>query len=130
MMRTAEEWVALDDLPVELAKVFTPGPWKHAALSRLNESGRAWCRKCERWIQFGCESPKPCFVPDPINIKDWTAAKYWQGKCDRDKWYAMMEELYYAIPEDICRCPWEWIIFDAQPKHYLIAAAMAAGRST
>ena len=80
--RTVQQWFALDDdkLIGELSKM-QPKPWKHATLSRLNESGRAWCRKCKRWVQFECESPKLCPVPDPINIKDWNAAKYWQGKC-------------------------------------------------
>ena len=136
--KTVQEWLELpeDERALEFGRVLTPEPWKHNNTG-LGPEGitleypKSYCPKCHK--EFAdtadkCEdSDLYCSVPDPITI-DWNTAKYWQGKCDRDSWYAIMEEIYYTIPDDICRCPWEWVIFDAQPKHYLIAAARLKGK--
>ncbi|KKL25908.1 hypothetical protein LCGC14_2400620, partial [marine sediment metagenome] len=63
--RTAEQWLALDDLPTELARALTPGPWKH---HNGGHGGVERCSKCfakcdER--NHNCEYHfKPCLVPD------------------------------------------------------------------
>ncbi len=147
-MKTVQQWLDLpkDERALEFAEVLTPGAWKHKYQNWTRHSEHdlifhdRCCPKCglcisvdvfrdrtSPWMISAGPTHTPCSVPDPITI-DWNTAKYWQEKCDRDSWYAIMEEIYYTIPDDICRCPWEWVIFDAQPKHYLIAAAMAAER--
>ncbi len=142
--KTVQEWLDLpkDERALEFGRALRPGqPGKHnlAEVGKNNiedvrKTGACYqsewkCSRCKAFFPMGVDDGRygDCSVPDPITI-DQNTAKYWQGKCDRDKWYAMMEELYYAIPEDICRCPWEWVIFDAQPKHYLIAAARLKGK--
>lgn len=133
-MRIAEQWLALgDDLPLELAKVLTPKEeWKHdfpetRDLYRpfiINAYGP--CRKCRRHRMY--EFTK-CHLPDPIIIA-WHMAIGWFRK------YPVVVtregtplDKIWAITQT-GQCLDEWLMYHAQPKHYLIAAAMAAEGST
>ncbi len=75
-----------------------------------------------------CETLAPCPVPDAIDIKDWNVAKYWQGKCNPFGFREWLWQLWASMPERKGSFV-EWAISVAQPKHYLIAAAMAVERS-
>ncbi len=128
--KTAEQWLALDDLPTELAKVLTPGPWKHETQNRQG----GICHKC--WKRPGFNIPRPggkfCSVPDPITI-DWNTAKYWQGKCDEDTFDAAMREIHAAVesydpPRLTKHGFYDWREHRATIEQRLIAAATAAER--
>lgn len=134
-MRKAEQWMALGDkLPVELARRFTPGPWKHEhhlAISKkefakygrgcaTNNAYPKWvCFKCsqvvelksdryeDRQLPTAREIEDGCSVPDPIAI-DWNTAKYWQGKCDEYAFRQAAIELFSVLyPEK--RHAWPWV---------------------
>ncbi len=110
---TAKEWLEVpdQDLPVKLAEVLAPGPWKHDMDSRR----AGVCHKCKRLPDGYCP------VPDPITI-DWNTAMEWFRKVTKDE--KMLSEVMDTITE---KGDWSWFwIYHAQPKHYLIAAAMAA----
>lgn len=131
--RTAQDWLAIpeQDLPTELAKAVTPGPWKH----KRGERGK--CLKCGRHVStVAVYEPVGCNVPDRIKI-DWNTAKYWQLKCNK----AIFADRLLDIYRETCTADsidtggfyviykyTTWLRELAQPKHYLIAAAMAAER--
>ena len=122
--RTPEQWLACgDDLPLELAKVLAPKPWKH---SHVIDDDEKYCGKCG----FSDSQQQPyCSVPDPIKI-DWNTAMEWRDKVPLDSlplFLEAMESLWRA--EKIVVCFEDWAVCRAQPKHYLIAAAMAGERS-
>ncbi len=133
-MTTPEEWLALDDLPTELAKVLTPKA-KHKWLEPAVYYGRSdplghvvKCQKCGH-VKTTQEDIDGCFVPDRIKI-DWNTAMAWLRKSKT----ARKRMAIWKALSLICRfvlgksrpVVWWWVMFDAQPKHYLIAAAMAA----
>ncbi len=118
------------DLGTELAKVLTPGDeWKHDLLPEHPSAGMvSCCSKC-REVSPICG---PCPVPDPITI-DWnTAMEY------RDIGQKIVDNLYDVFlslkTEDFRHVQHRilgfetWFKFAVQPKHYLIAAALAAER--
>ena len=120
-MRTAKEWLAVpeDELGVELAKVLTPGPWKHKWVS--GEQGKQVCKKCH--TRYSLQAVKDsCPVPDPIKV-DWNVAMEWFRESKPLK----------SILRSLCGPSWasatSWMLVEAQPHHYLIAAAMAAERT-
>ncbi len=130
--RTPEQWLACgDDLPLELAKVLAPKPWKH---SHVIDDDEKYCGKCG----FSDSQQQPyCSVPDPIKI-DWNTAMKWR---DEACCTATGLELVYQAMVDICEEePIDyltddngfdmWLFKIAQPKHYLIVAAMAAEGAT
>ncbi len=117
-MRTPEEWLALDDdeLGLELAKVFTPGPWKH----RWHRKPRGFrkCTKCE--MRHRDWKDELCPVLDPITI-DWNTAMEWRDKVMAGKDSTIFANNLLAVfgggvEGDIDEC-----FAFAEPKHYLIA---------
>ena len=126
--KTVQQWLDLpeDERALEFAEVLTPGPRKH---------------KWEKCVCTNCGKPdssvmdkvqgicfdKACSVPDPITI-DWNTAMEWFRKQDRScSWDAMwriFKESDYARAISMS----SWLLHIAEPKYYLIAAAMAMGR--
>ena len=121
-MRTAKEWLAYgDELPVKLAEVFMPGPWKHNGANVVN----GVCDKCGKSYLRAASCP----VPDPIDIEDWNTAMEWFRK-DGMKWSAQkaMDKIHRACTKSGDSDFW-WK-YESEPKHYLIAAALAEGAKT
>lgn len=132
--RTAEQWMVLgDDLPTELAKVFTPKEeckhdWVDLILRMPGLCNLKYkCTRCTLHVanktEFGC-------VPDPIKT-DWNTAKEYQNKCNDNEFLKNLRQVYRESVSD--RTTKDvllvgWIMFDAQPRHYLIADAMALER--
>ena len=114
---TAREWLQLPDdtLGTELAKALVDGPWKHVWRD-------GYCVKCD-FVPRGC--PTNCDVPDPIDIHDLDlAVKYFR---EAGRSYGVMRKLLVSVWEAL-DSTWDfegWLIFAIQPKHYLIAAAIA-----
>lgn len=130
--KTAQQWLALPDkdLPVELGRVLTPKEeWKH----RWHKYPRGFrkCTKCEMKHRY-CKDDS-CSVPDPVTI-DWNTAIgiYRQlGPQRVDMYLHRIWEVLIEIPISKNYMSYEmWKDEDAQPKHYLIAAAMAVARRT
>ncbi len=146
---TIKQWLAYGDkLSVELAKVFTPKPWKHDIMgARLNTDGYAWCKKCKLWIYFECDKPKSCSVPDPITI-DWNTAMEWRNKTIGDlslqqlTVYNALYQTHFCDTKENRLIAGAWFSsYLVTPRHWFIlialmiqenakqAAAMAAERS-
>lgn len=75
-----EQWLQLgDELGVELAKVLTPGPWRHRDRATMDPHFVCECCKCGRkgktsgQLLFKADCP----VPDPIKL-DWNTAMEWR----------------------------------------------------
>ena len=127
-LKTAQEWLAYgDDLPVKLAKVFTPGPHSHDFYGGKDEPSEK-CLKCNL-----DEDTVECFcsVPDPITI-DWNVAMEWFRKAPKTQVTVIaMRSVYRFATGMRARLDYtviRWFLEFAHPKHYLIAAAMAAER--
>lgn len=122
---TAAEWQAIpeDKCGVALAKVLTSrhGPferWEHEI-----KAGSSLCQKCgER------NSDDPCSIPDPIDINDWNVAMEWKNKVNLISWFSALVDVWFAKTNTELFSERE-VLFDAQPRHYLIAAALVAGRN-
>ncbi len=127
--RTAEQWLALDDLPTELARVLTPGPYSHA----IGHYGQWICVKCRTSFPDDKNIPKTCPVPDPITI-DWNTAKYWQGKCEQEAYIQAAITVYEELYPDklsLRKRVYCWLASLCKPedaKLVLVIAAMAAER--
>ena len=130
-LKTAQEWLAYgDDLPVKLAKVFTPGPHSHDFYGGKDEPSEK-CLKCNL-----DEDTVECFcsVPDPITI-DWNEAKYRQSQCDEYMFLAAAQQVRKVLfPEACTGLGWVrwWLTHLCKPedaKYVIIAAAMATERS-
>ncbi len=105
--KTAHEWLAEPDLPTKLAKAF-------------DEKGKRQVKHTACWL---C-SIGNCTGCEHYDIKiDWNTAKYWQGKCDSIVFDYRMEDIHKATGHTSQF--YYWYRHIAQPKHYLIAAAMA-----
>ena len=122
--KTVEQWLKEKDLPTELGRVLEKGPYSHDFYGGEVEPSET-CLKCkldEDTIECFCS------VPDPITI-DWNTAKYWQGQCKRTVDFDFeMETIFMGLPNARELYFTRWYMHDALPKHYLIAAAMAAER--
>lgn len=137
---TAQEWLQRydqdkDKFAIELAKVLTPEPWKH----EWGVGGCfTFCRKCQvNMIDKPRESP--CLIPNPIDINDWNVAMEWRGKII-DKYgckvwsdaQTTIANITHPLPSlaeidaglEVVKAKAFYSDY-AQPKHYLIAAAMA-----
>jgi len=122
--KTVEQWLKEKDLPTELGRVFTPEEeWEHDWFDNLHVPR---CAKCQ-CDSGSVKSQKPCSVPGPIKV-DWNTAM---------KWYRPHSKLWTYIQclENIWRFLSHgdgdftfWQEHEAQPKHFLIVAAMAAER--
>ena len=131
--RTAEQWLTLDDLPTELARVFTPGngvhQYKQIEFRQPTIGIRYKCVRCNKeWNS--AELPHgfvACSVPNPITI-DWNTAMEWRDKVHAIRWDDAMYVIYRAASHASVWRYSDWLRRHAQPKHYLIAAAMAAER--
>ncbi len=120
MTRTVKEWLALGDkLGVELARVLTPGPWRH---EWYGSTDGVLCRKC---YDFRDEETTPdlCPVPDSIDINDWNTAIEWFRKTDGaiDCLFAIWQHIDNNTEH--LEMWGDWLCLNAQPKHLLIAAA-------
>ncbi len=123
--RTPEQWLGLgDEFGVELAKVLTPGPYSHA----IGHYGEWICVKCRTTFPSDENIPRTCPVPDPITI-DWNMAMKWRDKTGYLDFEYWLNEVWKPLT-DFDDCFYDsydlWKDTKAQPKHYLIAAAMAA----
>ena len=151
MSRTPKQWLALDELGVAVAEVLTPGPWKHGYQNWTRHSEHdlilhdRCCPKCglcisvdvfrdrtSPWMISVGPTETPCPVPDAIDIKDLNVAMEWIRKSGRTQgrlrtWHALCHvgKIVLRKSRPII---WQWAIFHAEPKHYLIAAALAAKR--
>ena len=138
-MRTAQQWFALDNLPTELGRVFTPGRQYHT-WPEYQRYGAITCSKCGlKWNQHTAHSP--CPVPDPIDIKDWnTAMEHFRqyaaicfGLVRQQPLIPAMEDIYRHYNEVGSEIDREelfyWFLFKAPTEALLVAAAMAKERS-
>lgn len=118
--RTVDQWLAIpeDDLPTELGRL-TPGPWVHRW--RYNR-----CKKCNVTLKEG--QFKCCSVPDPIDIKDWNVATKWARKHFGEGLLLYMKQMWEWSGYELEMSFPHWLLAKAQPKHYLIAAAMARAK--
>lgn len=125
-MRTAPDWLAIpeDELGVKLAKVLNKKPWEHDWFDNLRVPK---CSKC------GCDADSKtrttfCSVPDRIKL-DWKTAMEWRDKtveiCGEDVFWCELENVIYQDKYEDSDVA---MVTVAQPKHYLIAAAMVVGR--
>jgi len=127
---TPEQWLQIPDdkLGVELAKVLVKKPWKHQEKNGAYPNRE--CVKCGKKATYhvNCEpyDKSSCPVRDPIKI-DWNTAMEWRDKVPLDSLPLFLEamETMWRL-EKIVVCFEDWAICRASPKHYLIAAAMAA----
>ena len=135
-MRTAKEWLALgDELAVKLAEVFMPGPWKHKRKTIKHGQGLMntyECFKCGFAFSPGSdggswEEGPDCPVPDPIVI-DWNTAMEWRDKMVEKYGGYIWEGALFDV-EMVEIHAYQDFVMDtlSQPKHYLIAAALAEG---
>ncbi len=132
---TISEWLKLPkaELDIELAKVLTPEHDWHG-----NHYGTV-CHKC--YDYKGDETTPPaCSVPNPIDSDDWNVAMEWFRKFGRtrenqDTIAEIHRDIYDRVhipnPVHISKIglsegsmSWWWK-YIAQPKHYLIAAAVS-----
>ncbi len=134
MTNNAETLLALgDELGLEAAKVLVPEPWKH---KRRDEEGIkfCFCKKCGRDMVRMQEVDLSCPVPDRIDTTDWNVAMKLRDKIIKSKGYwgfmdpfLEVEEAFDksrgAIKEDTVG------LLDgySHPRHYIIAAMLAAG---
>ncbi len=139
---TAEEWLQLDDktLALELAKVLTPGPWKH----KFDPSTKPGICKCSR-CAYKCGGPDRncqtfrgvtisecnkhrkslnCSIPDPIDSSKWDVAMEWRDKLPHRPFRQGIIDVWAACTT-VCTPIDSWLMGDARPKHYLIAAALS-----
>lgn len=140
MSRSPEKWLALDDkLGVELAKVLREKPWKHDLYEgELCTDRNVVCSKCDgvpaeftgvyvngvpgRTIY---ESDELCPVPDPIDTEDWNVAMEWIREYAGKGILLYMKKMFDWSGYELEMTLHYWLISKAQPRHYLIAAAMA-----
>ncbi len=127
---TAAEYLALPDdkLGVAVAERLSKKPWKHESFWHF--SGKYRCRKCDLEHEYDTIHRSGCSVPDAIDIKDFNVAMEWIRKSGRTQgrlrtWHALchVSKIVLRKSRPII---WQWAIFHAEPKHYLIAAALAA----
>ena len=131
--KTVEEWFALgDDLPLELGRVLTPGPWNHTWEEGFwNESETMRislrCSKCKVFTKdTKRDTPSQyCSVPDPITI-DGNTAMAWRDKTVGKGLLLYMKKMWEWSGYELEISFPQWLLSYAQPKHLLIAAAMAA----
>lgn len=130
-MRTEQEWLKLyaenkAEFKVEIAKVVTPGPWKHDVADGCEDF---YCHKCgKRHKHYGplAYDGESCPIPDPIDSGDWNVAmEVFRANADLQP----LEDIYRAtlLPGFVFEpCGFtSWLVHYAQPHHYLIAAAKA-----
>lgn len=138
MNKTAVELTTLSDeeLGRVAAEVLVPKPWKHNVPSMCLS-----CEKCgERLAKPGRhgfmwreKDEGPCTIPDPIDVTDWNVAMEWRDKAlasDRTedecyKFIGAMEAIWKSGEMELCYD--QWLLWEAQPRHYLIAAILAVG---
>ena len=118
-----EQWLALNkkELDIALAKVLTPGPWKH-----LWGEGVIFCQKCNQ--RYAMNMSEHCPVPDPIDSSDWNVAMEIYRQYEYIVASRMLAEVYVSLTDfnDIMHDSLGlWEATKAQPHHYLIAAALA-----
>ena len=131
--KTVQQWLKEKDLPTELGRVLVPEEeWKHDWFDNLHVPR---CAKCQ-CDSGSVKSQKPCPNPDPITI-DQNTAKYWQGKCDVEKFYRALwlvyEEECEHMPDEheghwVSHLFERWVVYVVDARKWLIAAAMAAER--
>lgn len=130
---TAAERLAIpeDKLGAELAEVLTPGPWEH---DWAVGGCFTFCKKCQCNM---IDNPRhsPCPVPDPIDINNWNVAMEWRDWITCKITPSAADEIFSEISKIENKCfvygaePTKWWLWNAQPRHYLIAAALAAGKN-
>jgi len=125
-MRTVKQWLEEKDLPTELGRVFVPKEeWEHDWFDNLHVPR---CAKCQ-CDSGSVKSQKPCPVPNRIKINWNTAMEAYRdvGPQRADTYLHQVWEMLIESPVDVNYMSYEmWKDEESQPKHYLIAAAMAA----
>ena len=140
MITPVEQWLAYgDDLPVKLAEVVTPGPWKHEVEEIRRGAVPTPLKKCRKCGQCYPTRHSSCPVRDPIKL-DWNTAMKWRDWCVKKYGATKLREamskvaMYQTSTEPATThlqilFGANWFSVYAQPKDCLIAAAMAAERS-
>ena len=143
-MINPKEYLAMDDktFAVEIARVLTPGPWKHINKKPISVQFQNppirekiyYCSKCGEIFQRDNRKMKiPCPIPDPITL-DWNLAMKifrdaekqhsdinWKMEvCNAAKGYILAPHEAHA-PTTMM---WIWFCVEAQPRHYILAAAI------
>lgn len=128
-----KQWLLLDDdtLGTELAKALVDGPWEHDleegfwdGEGTMSRSYR--CRKCKLLVSDMVEGKNTeCSVPNRIDITSWDTAMEYKGA--NTQIHKHLYTIYYDSNTGISNATKfaRWLTNAAQPKHYLIAAAMA-----
>jgi len=132
---TAKEWLEVPEaeLPVKLAEVLTPGPVEHEWELRImgTEGSQSYeCMRCETVFHFPdrrayLKELPCCPIPDPVKI-DWNTAMEWFRKTKGaiDCLFQIWQH-HFDNAEQVES--WgDWLAMTVQPKHYLLAAAIAA----
>ena len=148
-MLTAADYLTLpeDEQALAISRALTLKSWKHDIVEDLRVKGGMYgllCVKCDGNVgkvtsehQKGVpgrtiyKGETDCPVPNAIDIKDLNVAMEWFRKTDGAE-----KELYHIWQRyDICLVGSrstttfaQWLLNTAQPKHYMIAAALAAGK--
>lgn len=133
-MKSVTDWLAEKNLGVELAKVLTPGPWKHI---NGGHGGAIRCSKCFAECDESNHDCSyhfhPCLVPDAIDIKDWNMAMETYRRLGPQQVDEYLYEIWQELIQNAASVNYMsyemWKDEESQPKHYLIAAACAAGRT-
>ena len=140
-----EQWLALskDELDIVLAEVLIKNP-QHALVPcdkpkiknvdnytiKSHSNGKyVWCHQCRGYWLRGKEKYGDCPVPDPIDSSDWNVAKRLQKTIPYQvrnikKWEKAMNDIWHCEEEPYYTLI-HWLDWSAEPRHYLIAAAMA-----
>ena len=128
MNNTAETLLALseDELALEAAKVLTPGPYKHEPTK-----GSGICKRCGVCPSIWCKGlafydDNSCRPPDPITL-DWNTAMKLRDKMV-EKYGGLVWEGALGDVEMVEIHTNNIFVMDtmSQPRHYIIAAILAA----
>ena len=144
---TAQQWLDLpkDERALEFGRALRLGPWKHGKMVRESGGPRHErftglcsldvCPKCDKDWEW-CEV-HPCSDPDPIDIKGRTGAitlirKMFITPKAQSDYVTELVDICDKAPIDYLDSEPDfmlWLLFVADVKDLLIAAAMATERS-
>ena len=129
--RTAEQWLALDDLPTGLAKALTP--CQHQPVDEWKGEPVFVCRKC------GDEFPThvTCQCSVPITIDCWNTAMAWRDKIIGDlglQQLAVYNAMYHKSLIDtkenrLIAGSW-FSSYLVKPRHWFIVIALMIQENT
>ena len=136
------------ELEAWLGEVLQPEPSKHKVYARKFKTDKdtVWCcHKCN--VESACCSNMEgmaCGIPDPIPLDDWNVAMKWRDwagqlkhshhRTGQDVFYRTLKSICHEVSPIANSCmhmshyAW-WLANEAQPRHYLIAAAKLKEKS-